>query len=81
MSLEKQVVVFRGWEPGFNKVGFTALMQAEVGVSLSAAKDLTDKLLTGEPVIVWVHDLPKTVDQARNLGAVVVDEPWGKDAN
>jgi len=80
-TLDKQVLVFRGWEAGFNKVAFTALMEKEVGVGLEAAKALTDKLLAGEAVIVWVRDPVRTVDQAQNLGANVVRDPWSRNAN
>jgi ribosomal protein L7/L12 len=81
MTLTKECVYLRGWKPGFNKVEFTKLMKAEVGVSLSAAKDLTDRLLAGETVIIWVKDLQRTIDQARSLGAVVLDYPRNKDAH
>ena len=81
MTLEKSCVYLRGWQVGFNKVGFTKLMKEEVGVSLAAAKNLTDRLLAGETVIIWVRHLSKTVDEARNLGAIVLDYPRSKDAN
>jgi|HubBroStandDraft_6_1064221.scaffolds.fasta_scaffold506844_2 hypothetical protein len=81
MTLDKQVVYLRGWQPGFNKVAFTKLMQEEVGVSLQAAKNLTDRLVAGETVIVWVRDLSTTINQARGLGAIVLDYPRRNDAN
>jgi hypothetical protein len=81
MTPTKECIYLRGWEPGFNKVQFTQLMKVEVGVSLSAAKDLTDRLLAGETVIIWVNDLQRTVDQARSLGAIVLDYPRNKDAH
>ena len=81
MTPEKSCVYLRGWQVGFNKVAFTKLMKEEVGVSLLAAKNLTDRLLTGETVIIWVRDLSKTVDEARNLGAIVLDYPRSNDAN
>jgi len=81
MTLNKECVYLRGWQPGFNKVEFTKLMKAEVGVSLSAAKNLTDRLLAGETIIIWVKDLQRTIDQARSLGATVLDYPRNKDAN
>jgi hypothetical protein len=81
MTSNKECVYLRGWEPGFNKVEFTKLMKAEVGVGLSAAKNLTDRLLAGETIIIWVCDLQRTIDQARTLGATVLDYPRNKDAN
>jgi hypothetical protein len=56
-------------------------MQEEVGVSLQAAKNLTDRLVAGETVIVWVRDLSTTINQARGLGAIVLDYPRRNDAN
>ena len=44
-------------------------------------KDLTDRLLAGETVIVWVRNLSRTLDQARGLGAIVLDYPRSSDAN
>jgi len=81
MTLDKSCVYLRGWRPEFNKIAFTALMREEVGVSLQAAKDLTDRLLAGETVIVWVRNLSSTLDQARSLGAIVLDYPRRQDAN
>ena len=43
------------WSSGFNKVGHTNLLRAELGYSLSKAKAFTDAVLDRQPV---TFDLP-----------------------
>ncbi len=54
-------VLLSGWDAGFNKVGFTRLMQHALGYSLTEAKRVTDTIMDGEPVTVNVPEA--TVDQ------------------
>jgi hypothetical protein len=70
---QKEVLYIRGWNVGFQKVAFTALMRSQVGVSLEAAKNLTDKVLAGETVTVWVWNHAIAAKLCCELGAVVLD--------
>lgn len=80
-AAQKDVLYIRGWNVGFQKVAFTLLMQAQVGVSLSAAKDLTDKVLAGELVTVWVWNYALAAKLACDLGAVVRNKDGSEYAN
>jgi len=80
MPQGKDILHLHGWQVGFNKVEFTKLMKEEVGLSLSDAKRITDRLLAGETVIVEVHNQMKVANQARELGAIVLDSR-STDAN
>jgi hypothetical protein len=39
-----------GWRAGLKKVSFTQQIQADVGASLSQAKEMTDRLVAGETI-------------------------------
>src|SRR4051812_43346404 len=45
-----------GWRPGLDKVRLTKTLQAELGLSLSEAKHVTDRVLAGESVSLPVHE-------------------------
>jgi len=62
------------WQPGFNKVGLTKLVEAAVQLSLSEAKTCTDRLLEGAKVEVDLCDA-QTAEafavEAAKLGAIL----------
>jgi hypothetical protein len=49
-------IVLRGWNQGFNKVGLTKLLRAELGFPLERAKATTDAVLEGQSVTIEVPD-------------------------
>jgi hypothetical protein len=69
-----QFVVLKGWNPGFNKVGLTKLVEASAHLSLSEAKLCTDRLLDGAEVEVELLDAQAAESfaaEATKLGAIV----------
>jgi len=66
-------VYFTGWQSGFQKVQFNALLRERLGMSLSEAKILVDKLLSNESVLVTtlnVGEATYLLTQAQALGVV-----------
>jgi ribosomal protein L7/L12 len=63
-------IVLSGWNPGFNKVGLTKLLRAQLGHSLRRAKTVTDAVLEGQLVTVEVADgeAKKFINQINSLG-------------
>lgn len=62
-----------GWEPGFLKVSHTQALREWAGLSLSEAKDATDRVLNGEVVAFVVEqemEALKALGQLRELRAV-----------
>ena len=73
-SIEQQRnLVIEGWRVGFNKVAFTKLLQQELNLSLSVAKDMTDQVLEGKSVAISVtnEDRERVASLAQGLGAIV----------
>jgi ribosomal protein L7/L12 len=66
-------LVIEGWTIGFNKVAFTKLLQEELDLPLSSAKEMTDQILNGEKISVNVSgkDMDRISDAVVGLGAKV----------
>jgi ribosomal protein L7/L12 len=60
-------VVVQGWKPGFRKVSHTKLLQSSLGMSLSQAKAVTDRVLVGEKVILTPSSSAAARELAREL--------------
>jgi hypothetical protein len=65
-------ILLTGWRPGFQKVSLTKLLQTSAGLTLGAAKSVTDEVLNGKSVVVSLTkgDANEFVDAADKLGAV-----------
>ncbi|HEX3374129.1 MAG TPA: hypothetical protein VHS13_07970 [Edaphobacter sp.] len=70
---QQRNLVIEGWRVGFNKVGFTNLLQQELNLSLSVAKGMTDQILEGKSVAISVanEDRKRVASLAQGLGAIV----------
>lgn len=66
-------LLIEGWQKGFNKVGFTKMLQEEFDLSLTIAKGMTDQILENKPLAINVAeiDIERVSLRARNLGAIV----------
>ena len=66
-------LLVEGWKIGFEKVAFTKLLQQEMGLSLSSAKDMTDQVLDGKQIALAVSEseLNRVSDAMSSLGAMV----------
>ena len=64
-------VLLSGWNAGFNKIGFTRLMQQVLGYSLTEAKRVTDTIVDGEMVTVQVSEIQadRVIASMSELGA------------
>lgn len=62
-----------GWESGFKRVEHIALIREHAGLSLKPAKDLNDRILAGETVVLELPT-PEAAEAfsrvSRELGAV-----------
>jgi hypothetical protein len=69
-----KILTISGWKVGFQKVEFTKMLQCELGLSLSAAKDITDRVLANERIDLPLGnaDPKRVVDAALELGAIVL---------
>jgi len=77
MNLESnRPLVIHGWKTGFNKVQFTMMQQTELGLGLSEAKSITDKILDGQRIELTVRgkDYARIASLACELGATVATE-------
>ena len=65
-------VTIRGWHYGFQKVNFTMLMKSGMGLTLSPAKKITDRILDGEPVELEIPNdrLDHLLAAMTELGAI-----------
>jgi hypothetical protein len=64
-----------GWQPGFKKVSMTEALQRHFGLSLEAAKAMTDNVLDGRTVTLNSPDpvsVPGIAAELRALGATVM---------
>ncbi len=63
-------IALSGWNPGFNKVGLTKLLNARPGYPLSRAKAVTDAVLEGRSVTIEVADreAEQFIAQINSLG-------------
>lgn len=59
-----------GWRPGFKKVKHTKVIQSATGLSLSAAKAITDDVLAGHPRTVTVGSQAEADALALELDAL-----------
>jgi hypothetical protein len=50
----RATVAITGWNAGLQKVSLTTLIQTHVGMTLTAAKQCTDNVLEGRPVLLRV---------------------------
>jgi len=67
----KEIIIV-GWVGGFNKVGCTKILREELGLTISEAKSITDKILENEKVKIKVtenHDVEALVKTLTALGA------------
>lgn len=65
-------ICFEGWREGFQKISFNDLLREYLPLSLSESKDIVDRVLSGEAVIVTLSSLEAANDlliRARTLGA------------
>ena len=64
-------VLISGWKTGFQKVAFTRLMKSELGLSLTPAKRITDRIMDGEMVELEVPDeqVDRLIAAMAQLGA------------
>ncbi len=66
-------VLISGYKPGFKKVSHTKLLRSYAGLSLKPAKDYTDRVLSGETVVVELPT-PEAAEEfareSRDLGAI-----------
>ena len=71
--MTQSTLLIEGWKVGFNKVAVTKILQLELGLSLSSAKDMTDRLLEGKQVALSVpEEHPNRFSEAaENLGAKI----------
>jgi hypothetical protein len=69
-----KILTISGWKVGFQKVEFTKMLQRELGLSLSAAKNITDRVLANERIDLPLGnaDTKRVVDAALELGAIVL---------
>jgi ribosomal protein L7/L12 len=72
--MAENTLVIEGWNIGFNKVVFTKLLQQELGLSLSSAKEMTDQVLEGKRISVSVldQDMGRITEAVHRLGAKVI---------
>jgi hypothetical protein len=72
----RTALLIEGWNVGFNKVAFTNMLQHELGLSLSAAKNITDQILERRPVTIHVReaDIKRITSLAQKIGAIVSSE-------
>jgi signal transduction histidine kinase len=66
-------LLIEGWNVGFNKVAFTKMLQHELGLSLTAAKNMTDQVLERTPIAINVlsADIKRISSLAQQIGAIV----------
>jgi len=78
MSLHsnRKTLMIRGWRVGFQKVEFTKMLQRELGLRLSEAKGVTDRVLMNELIELPISDLDlkRVTAAAVELGAIVLVE-------
>lgn len=66
-------VSISGYRPGFKKVSHTKLLRSHAGLSLKPAKECTDRILSGETVILDLPDSGAAEEftaRSRELGAM-----------
>jgi hypothetical protein len=61
-------LILSGWNPGFNKIGLTKLLQVDLGYSLSHAKAITDSVLEGQSIAIDLDE-----DQFEQMGVKLSD--------
>lgn len=49
-------ILISGWNDGFQKINFTMLMKSEMGLALSPAKQITDRIMDNDQVELQVPD-------------------------
>lgn len=64
-------ILISGWNDGFQKINFTHLMKAELGLTLHPAKQITDRIMNNELVEVQVSEgqADHMISKMTNLGA------------
>lgn len=62
-------VSITGWKPGFHKVALTKLLESESGLTHEAAKDATEKLLSGDTLALAAADWDNFAKLATEAGA------------
>jgi ribosomal protein L7/L12 len=72
--MTENTLIVEGWNVGFNKVAFTKLLQQELGLSLSSAKEMTDQVLEGKRISLSVleKDMDRMSEAAHHLGAKIM---------
>lgn len=78
----QKLLVIAGWELGFNKVEFTTMLRHELGYSLSTAKNITDQVLTNQPVEFQIPatSYERISLESSKLGAKVITENQAIDS-
>ena len=63
-------VQISGWRPGFAKVKHTKALCELAGLSLTAAKEITDRVVDGEAVSVAIPDMAQAKRLAVHLAGL-----------
>jgi hypothetical protein len=63
-------VVITGWNQGLRKISMTRAIQEHSGLTLSAAKAVTDAVLEGQTVALSVPDAGTAAALARELSSL-----------
>ena len=71
-----RTVIIKGWNIGFKKVEFTKMLQSELGLGLSEAKNITDRVVDKDLVEFHVsgQDYARVVKLATELGVIVFEK-------
>jgi hypothetical protein len=72
----QKLLVIAGWNLGFNKIEFTTMLKNELGYSLSIAKNITDQVLTSQPVELQIPEssYERISLESDRLGAKVLNQ-------
>ena len=73
-------IIIRGWKKGLLKISMTKSIQNNTSLGLAKSKDVTDRVLNGEQVVIDIENMDialKLVNELNQHGAIAEIENVG----